>query len=113
MNKVHKLISNVIFGSVLIFMMASSWALSADDMMTQSWQVSNLFESKQYTLTTNIISRQESSPIVSHKFMTTPRYSAESVHIPGLGTIRNGVYDVTDETHLIFYTDGVVVKLDY
>lgn len=90
----------------------SANAISADDAMTTSWQPATLFESKQYALTTSITANGDESSII-HKVTKKQNYDAGSLQIPGLGMINNGVYDVTDATHVIFYTDGVVIKLDY
>ena len=97
-------------GAVLSLSINMSYAVSADDFMSN--QVDKLFESKQYVFSTDIM-QDESRVVVARRIVNKKNYDSNAVQIPGLGTIRNGVYDVNDATHVIFYTDGVVFKLDY
>lgn len=92
-------------------------ALSANEIMNQNWQTDSLFES-QYAARANLDgnarhSNESQTVLNTKKVNGKASNSSNSVTIPGFGTVRDGVFDIKDDTHLIFYTDGVVVKLDY
>ena len=96
----------------------TAYALSANEIMTQNWQANSLFES-QYAARANVdgnVRHSNASQTTLNNNKKTSLKANEqtnSVTIPGFGTVRDGVFDIKDDTHLIFYTDGVAMKLDY
>lgn len=115
----NKVIMNMLWAIIAsVGLINAAYALSANEIMTQNWQANSLFES-QYAAHANVdgnVHHNNASQTTlsnNKKNNLKANEQTNSVTIPGFGTVRDGVFDIKDDTHLIFYTDGVAMKLDY
>lgn len=95
----------------IILYACNALAISATDIMSQNWNANKLFESNLSSGLVSTVSLQK--PIKSGVLVVKKNLPANSVDLYGFGVVHDGIYDLNEDTHVVFYIDAVVLKLDY